>query len=136
MRWKYCIHHTWPEERTEWAEAFVRPDDDTSPAHSLWVTIDCLGSASDASDSANEERETLRRWLGDRPYAVPENGEAGDSDLVVNARDFTKAEFLDWIGVWLRAKGFTVSALVPAPLDEFAGTHAHADVLIALMKKA
>lgn len=135
MRWKYCIHHTWPEERTDWAEAFVRPDDDKPVPESLWVTIDCLGPAFDASASADEDGAMLRRWLGGRPYAVAEHGEAGDSDLVVNARDFTKAEFLGWIEVWLRAKGFTVSELVPAPLDEFAGTHAHADMLIAIVKK-
>jgi hypothetical protein len=133
MRWTYCIHHAWPEERTEWAEAFVRPDD---AGESLWVSIDCLGSAFDASASADEGEAMLRRWLGDRPYAVPEHGEAGDSDLVVNARDFTKNEFLNWIEVWLGAKGFTVSELVPVPLDEFAGTHPHADMLIALTKKA
>ena len=121
MRWKYRLHHTWaPDERMDWAEAFVRPHDPTYTGASLWVTIDC----------ARDEK--LRAWLGNHPYRVPEEGEAGDSDLVVNARDFSKPEFLHWVEVWLRAKGLDASGLVEAPLSDFAGTHPHADFLIRL----
>ena len=112
MNWKYFIHHTWPEERTEWAEAFVRPDDPAYTGDSLWVTIDC-------------------RDLGREPFRVVDRQD-DDADLLVNARDFTRAEFLEWMKVWLRAKGFTVTDLVPAALEEFVGTHAHADFLFRL----
>ena len=95
MKWKYWIHHTWPEERTQWAEALVRPEDPTYTGESLRVTIDCVETAPAAPTSTlDEESETHRQWLGDRPYRVADNGEAGDADLVVNARDFTKPEFL------------------------------------------
>jgi hypothetical protein len=101
----------------------------------LWVTIDCMETASGTTNTAfDEESESVRQWLGDRPYRVADNGEAGDADLVVNARDFTRPEFLGWVEVWLRAKGFTVTELVHAPLSEFAGTHPHADVLIRLIQ--
>jgi hypothetical protein len=136
VRWKYWIHHEWPEERTPWAEAFVRPDDPTYSGESLWVTIDCVETTPAAmTDSTDERSETLRRWLGDRPYRVADNGEAGDTDLVIQARDFSKCEFLGWVQVWLRSKGFTVTELVHAPLSDFAGTHPHADVLLRLTQR-
>lgn len=137
MRWKYWIHHTWPEERTGWAEAFVRPDDPTYAGQSLWVTIDCLGEPPDENPKStlSERYEDLRTWLGDHPYRVTESGEMGDADLVVNALDFTKAEFLEWVKVWLRAKGLPATELVPALLEEFAGTHPHADLLAHLVQQ-
>jgi hypothetical protein len=135
VRWKYWIHHAWPEERTQWAEAFVRPEDPTYTGDSLWVTIDCVETAQGKTNSAlDEESENLRQWLGDRPYRVAANGEAGDADLVVKARDFTRSEFLGWVEVWLRAKGFAVTELVHAPLSDFASTHPHADFLIRLVE--
>jgi hypothetical protein len=106
VRWKYWIHHTWPEPRTQWAEAFVRPDDPNYTGESLWVTIDAAGHA-----------------------------DAGDSDFVIDAPDFTQAEFLDGIKAWLRAKGLAASELVPARLEDFAGTHPHADFLIQLRSR-
>jgi len=132
VTWKYWIHHAWPEERTQWAEAFVRPADPTYAGESLWVTIDCVDTAATTPPTPEKDSETLRLWLCDRPYRVAENGEAGDTDLAVNARDFTRSEFLGWVEVWLRAKGFTVTELVHAPLSDFAGTHPHADFLIRL----
>jgi len=134
VRWKYSIHHTWPDERTRWAEAFVRPEDPTYTGESLWVTIDCVETVTGTATNPmlDEESEKLRQWLGDRPYRVADGGEAGDSDLVVNASNFTKPEFLRWVEVWLRAKGHTVTELVHAPLSDFAGTHPHADFLIRL----
>jgi hypothetical protein len=100
----------------------------------LWVTIDCVEPApgTTTNPTLDEEPESLRHWLGDRPYRVADNGEAGDADLVVRARDFTKPEFLGWVEVWLRAKGLKVTELVHAPQSDFAGTHAHADLLIRL----
>jgi hypothetical protein len=101
----------------------------------LWVTIDCVEAPTETTNSVrDEESERLRQWLGERPYRVADNGEAGDADLVVRARDFTKPEFLSWVEVWLRAKGFTVTELVEAPLSDFAGTHPHADLLIRLVQ--
>lgn len=134
MTWKYRIMHSWPAERTQWAEAFVRPDDPAYGGQSLWVTIDCLGERVAEAEEPNRYDE-LRAWLGDRPFRVAENREMGDSDLVVNARDFTEAEFLEWIKVWLRAKGLAVTRLVAAPLEEFAGTHPHADLLAHLTQR-
>lgn len=110
----------------------MRPADPTYTGESLWVTIDCVDTATASHSSSEDDSGTLRLWLGDRPYRVAENGEAGDTDLVVNAPDFTKDEFLGWVEVWLRAKGFPVTELVDAPLSEFAGTHRHADFLIQL----
>ena len=134
MTWKYRLLHTWPEERTPWAEAFVRPDDPAYQGQSLWVTIDCLGDPSPEVAEASRPEE-LRVWVGDRAYRVADNGEMGDSDLVVNARDFTQAEFVEWIKVWLHAKGLSVTNLVAAPLEEFAGTHPHADLLAHLTQR-
>jgi hypothetical protein len=130
VTWKYCLHHTWPDGPRGWAEAFVRPDDPSS-AESLWVTIDCVGAVEEES----QRSQRLHAWLGDRPYRVAEDGEAGDSDVIVNAAEFTQAEFLEWVKVWLRAKGFDVTDLVAAPLEEFAGTHSHADLLVQLTRR-
>lgn len=136
MRWKYCIHHEWPEERTTWAEAFVRPDDPAYTGQSLWVTIDCIGEFPAGTRSASsEEHETLRNWLGDRPYRVAENGEQGDTDLLVNATDFTQAQFVDWTKVWLNDKRLAATELISAPMKEFEGTHSHADLLAHLIKQ-
>lgn len=137
MRWKYWIHHTWPDERTSWAEAFVRPDDPTYAGQSLWVTIDCLGEppVESPKSTLRERYDESCNWLGDHPYRVAESEEMGDADLVVNALDFTKAEFLDWVKVWLRAKGLPAAELVPAPLEEFEGTNPQADFLAHLVKQ-
>lgn len=110
----------------------MRPADPTYAGESLWVTIDCVDTAAASPSSSEDDSETLRLWLGDRPYRVADDGQVGDTDLAVNAPDFTKAEFRSWVEVWLRAKGFPVTDLVDAPLSEFAGTHRHADFLIQL----
>jgi hypothetical protein len=67
MRWKYWIHHTWPDERTRWAEAFVRPEDPNSTGESLWLTIDCVETVAGTGTNSmlDEESEKLRQWLGD-----------------------------------------------------------------------
>jgi hypothetical protein len=84
------------------------------------VTIDCVEAASGTTTNPALDEES--------------DGEAGDADLVVNARDFTMPEFLGWVEVWLRAKGFAVTELVHAPLSDFASTHPHADFLIRLVE--
>lgn len=112
MKWKYSFHHAWDENRTDWAEAFVRPNDADDTVASLWVTVVC------APADSSFGREDI------------------DADLVVDARDFTQSEFLHYVTVWLREQGMTVTELVPATLEDFAGTHAHADFLIHLRRTA
>ena len=59
----------------------------------------------------------------------------GDSSMVVPTRDFTRAEFLEWVKVWLREQGLPVTDLVSAPLEELSETHPHADLLKTLADK-
>lgn len=114
----------------------MRPSDRTHVDQSLWVTIDCLGGPPDENTKSTlrAQYEDRRTWLGDRSCRVAESGELNDIDLVVKVCDFTKAEFLEWVKVWLRAKGLAATELIPAPPEEFTGTHPHADLLTRLTR--
>jgi hypothetical protein len=139
MKWRYYIHHEWPDgERRKWAELFILPDDSSYDGEALWVTIDCVGEApgDDSDEDTIKRYQKAQKKLGDSSYCIiTEADDMGDTNMIVAASNFSKDEFLEWVKVWIKAQGLPVSELISAPLEQFIGRHQHADFLHALIKK-
>jgi hypothetical protein len=136
MNWKYWIMHKWTDERFRWGEAFILPDDPEYDGDALWITIDCIGTPED--HISHEEivwYEEAKTMLGNSPYYLCASDELGDTDLLVNAKDFTKDDFLNWILIWLQEQGIKADNLIGAPLDDFLGRHEHADFLNEIIQQ-
>jgi hypothetical protein len=128
--WKYFIPHIWEGERQVWEDVYLLPVGGRYDGQALWLTIDALGKAEDSAVGAidvDDRAEALRK-LGDRSYHID------GTDMLVRQEDFTKAEMLEWVRVWLRDNGLPVSELIEAPLEEFQGRAQHADLIAEFRK--
>jgi len=136
MNWKYWIMHKWTDERIRWGEAFILPEDTEYDGDALWITIDCIGTPDDhVGHQEIAWYEEAKTKLGSKPYCLCYSDELGDTDLLVNARDFTKGEFLYWIKVWLLEQGINADKLISASLDDFLGRHEHADFMYRIIQR-
>jgi hypothetical protein len=131
MNWKYYIPHVWDAPRTVWGDVWLLPCDPNYKGESIWLTVDALGDVSEpthGSERAEFQKQALER-LGQSDYWI----EAGD--MIVRAKDFSKEELLEWVKTWLTATGFKVTALVEAPMEEFAETNQQARIISSLGKE-
>jgi hypothetical protein len=129
MRWKYHMPHQWLTPRTVWEDVYLLPDHPDYSGESFWLTVDALGDASDpthGSERAAFQKEALEK-MGDADFWID------GADMIVRARDFTKAELLDWVKIWLEQQGLPVAELVEAPLPDFAESNEHVKLISALM---
>lgn len=95
MNWKYHIPHVWDSPRVVWEDIWLLPDDPNYEGESIWLTVDALGdTASPTQDPKRAEfqKEALKK-LGDRQYWID------SANMIVRAKDFTKAELLRWVKV-------------------------------------
>jgi len=132
--WKYHIIHEWSEERCQWAELLLLPDDAIYKGEALWVTIDCLGSFDPENEVDKEDKEWYYKALqklADQDYWVREEGSdfPCDSDMIIKAKNFTRDEFLYWVSIWIKEKALPITELVAAPIEDFVGIHSQADLI-------
>ena len=123
MKWKYYIPHVWHTERTTWENVYLLPDSAAYDGRAIWLTVDALGFFEDTLGGSEEEQNRVQaeRKLGDREYWIE------GTDMIVRASDFTQAELLSWVRVWLQDNGLRVTNLVEASAKEFRGRAFHAD---------
>jgi hypothetical protein len=99
MRWIYHIPHSWePGRRHPWGTVWLKPDGSVPDRPAISLTIDAFGDTSDpahGSERALFQEEALAK-LGGKECWI------GGDEMIVNVRDFNRAEFLDWVQVWLR----------------------------------
>jgi hypothetical protein len=125
MDWKYFIPHVWERERQVWEDVYLLPLDGSDHSQALWLTVDAIGNPEipeHGLDWAEFQSEALQK-LGDRPFHIE------GTDMLIRAIDFSKAELLDWVRVWLRENGRPVAGLIEGTTEDFRGKAFHADLL-------
>jgi hypothetical protein len=136
MNWKYYIMHSFKDDwRMKWAELYIIPDDPSYNGEALWVTIDCIGESPrhKGEDEVKFHKEA-KKLLGDADYRVCEEDEMGDSDMLINAEDFSKDEFLEYVKIWIKKNGFQITDLISAPVEDFSGRGDNADAINEIIK--
>lgn len=43
----------------------------------------------------------------------------GDSNMIINAKDFSKEEFLEYVKIFIREMDIPITDLIDAPVNEF-----------------
>ena len=117
--------HIWDTPRQVWEDIYLLPDKSDYDGQALHLTVDALGDPEDPSHGTDQEEfhaEALKK-LGSEEFW------ADDSDMIVRARDFSKAELLEWVKLWLGDQGLRASSFIEAPLSEFEGRTSHASVV-------
>ena len=140
MEWKYFIPHEWksPEQRTQWEDVWLLPEDGSNEGKSYWFTLNALtyGAAGIADEYQYEPddplcgfagspmvREKNLQLLGDREYFTTPL-----CDMVARIDDFNMYELLEWTTLFIRVQfGDPEPELIPGSYDEFAGSNQHAD---------
>ncbi|MBD2596396.1 hypothetical protein H6G74_18965 [Nostoc spongiaeforme FACHB-130] len=128
MNWKYYIPHIWEQERQIWEDVYLLPDYGSYNGEALWLTIDALGNPNNLEDESDfdEFEKKLLKKLGDNSYLID------GTEIVVRTEDFSKAELLEWVQLWLQQQGFSVSGLFEASAEDFQGKAFHVDFLAHL----
>jgi hypothetical protein len=120
-----------------WADVWLLPDDPRYRGGSLWLTVDALsGGAFDMEEG--EFREEALRKLGDAQFWSRKEDDVcsvKDSDMIVRAEDFDRAEFLGWVQKWIEHQGWSFSGLVEAPFEDFADSNHMARTIKAIRDK-
>ena len=125
MDWKYFIPHVWEHERQIWEDVYLLPLDGRYNGQALWLTVDALGNVEileHGSDRA-EFQSKAQQKLGDRPFHID------GTDMLICSEDFSKAELLDWVRVWLRENGVPVARRIEGTPEDFRGKAFHVDLL-------
>ncbi len=119
MKWKFYIPSEWkPNERQTWEDVWVMPTEQNNTGKSIWLTIESLTSAGEFGDERSFE--SIAKKLEAQKFYID------GADVFVNTKDFSRAEIIDWIQIWLQESGFVVSELIEGTFEEFENTNADA----------
>lgn len=135
MNWKYYILHEWPEgEMQTWEDVFILPDVPSYSGDALWITIDCAVPAPDenSDDEWRERYKIEQRVLGGARYNILDEPNDLGSNMILSQHSFSINEFLNYVKIWIASRQLPVTDLISAPIEEFAGRCAHADLIISL----
>jgi hypothetical protein len=139
MKWKCHIPHEWdsPEQRTQWEDVYLLPEDGRNDGNSYWFTLHALmsqpagiegGYPQDPDDplcgfgGSQLVREMNLRLLGDKDYFITPT-----LDMVARVDDFDLHELLEWTKLFIRVHfGDPEPELVKGDGDDFAGSNRHA----------
>jgi len=110
VKWKYFIPHEWESDRTTWEDVHLLPDDSSYEGEPLWLTVFALGGALD-----DDEYTEMQHMLQGKQYHIK------DTDMVVAADDFSKAELIEWVGKWFSDSKIRADEFVEVGFEEFDG---------------
>jgi hypothetical protein len=107
MKWLYYIpEEINPRHRFEFSDMWIKlPGMD----HSIWLTIDALGSYLDEHEGTYEDRKTAQLMnqerqdyldrMGDKNYLYQDEDK---TNMIVKADDLSVDDLLEWAKTWIR----------------------------------
>lgn len=154
--WKFYIPHVWDQERATWEDVYLVPTEEAFQGRSIWLTVEAttmprefyyaswgcspeeIAQATNNPESAPEavkfaeedyqaDQEILKS-MGNTKFLFHEES----CTLYVRAPNFTRAELLEWVTLYLKFKGAEFPSLEEAPVELFSGSNPHAAAVEAV----